>query len=307
MRPFEVRPDDLVHCESLLRVGSKSFSLAGKLLPKPIRDRATVLYAFCRVSDDTVDDDPHASARTIAAMRERLRLVYAGRPKNDPVDRAFSALLEDTTIPQALPEALFEGMQWDVDGRRYATLEELEAYAARVAGTVGAMMTLVMGRRGEEVLARACDLGVAMQLTNVARDIGEDARKGRIYAPLAWLDGEDVEAWLARPVASERWRGVVERLLAAADALYVRADHGIPLLPQGCRIAIRAARLVYADIGRAIRAQGCDSVTTRAFVSHRRKLWLVARSVAALWMRSPPLGAPPLPATAPLVAACEAS
>ena len=299
-------PADLAHCERLLRDGSKSFALASKMLPAGVRERATVLYAFCRVSDDRVDDDPDASQRTIDLLRERLDCAYAGDPKPDPVDRAFAALLADTPIPRELPGLLLEGMEWDVLGRRYETLDDLEAYAARVAGTVGAMMTLVMGERSAETLARACDLGVAMQLTNVARDVGEDARNGRLYLPTDWLAeaGIDSDAWLAHPLPSPALGGVVARLLGEAEALYRRADHGVPLLPGGCRIAIRAARLAYSDIGRVIAANGYDSVTTRAFVSKPRKLWLLARSSMARYRTSPPLGAPPLPATAALVAAC---
>ncbi len=185
MRPLDVAPADLEHCRALLRAGSKSFSTAGRLLPRPVRDRATVLYAFCRVADDEVDDDPRASVATIDGLRERLDRAYGGRPKEHPVDRALAGLLADTPVPRAIPHALLEGMEWDVAGRRYETLDDLRGYAHRVAGTVGEMMTLLMGTRGSDVLARAADLGVAMQLTNVARDVGEDARRGRVYLPLA--------------------------------------------------------------------------------------------------------------------------
>ena len=304
----DLREDDLARCYALLRAGSKTFSVAGRLLPRRVRDRATVLYAFCRVTDDRVDDDPLASQRTLDAMRERLDLAYAGRPADDPVDRAFAALLASVPIPRALPAALLEGMEWDLAGRRYQTLDDLHAYAARVAGTVGAMMTLVMGARGTEVLSRACDLGVAMQLTNVARDVGEDARRGRLYLPAAWMasEGLDPDAWLARPLPSEALGAVVKRLLDEANVLYLRADHGVPLLPRGCRIAIRAARLVYADIGRVVRAAEFDSVTRRAFVPAWRKAWLVVRALGAPWSSVSLLGAPPLEATRALVAACEA-
>lgn len=305
MRPFEVRPDDLAHCEALLRAGSKSFSVASRLLPPPIRERTTVLYAFCRVSDDRVDDDPLASQRTIDGLRRRLDEAFAGRASDDPVDRAFAALLQDTPIPPALPEALLEGMEWDVENRRYGCLEELQAYAARVAGTVGAMMTLLMGVREPNALARACDLGIAMQLTNVARDVGEDARRRRIYLPLDWLKGVDVEAWLERPSPTPEIKAVVRRLLDEADALYRRADRGIAMLPRECRVAIRAARLVYSDIGRTIAAADYDSVTRRAVVPRSRKLWLLLRASSAPWRTARPIDAPPLRAAEALVAAAR--
>jgi 15-cis-phytoene synthase len=306
MTPLDVAPEDLAHCTALMRAGSKTFSTASRLFPRGVRDRATILYAFCRVSDDRVDDDPFASQRTIDTLRARLDHAYAGRPENDPVDRALAALLESSAIPPALPHALLEGMEWDLTKRRYQTLEEVHAYAARVAGTVGAMMTLVMGARGSEVLARACDLGVAMQLTNVARDVGEDAARGRIYLPDVWMrrEGLDPDAWLRRPEPSEALAAVVKRLLEHADMLYWRADHGVALLPRSCRLAIRAARLIYADIGTSIAAAGFDSVTRRAVVPKWRKLWLLVRALGAPWESPVPLGEPPLEATRALVAAC---
>ncbi|MBS2011560.1 MAG: phytoene/squalene synthase family protein [Deltaproteobacteria bacterium] len=308
-RTLAVRADDLAHCQALLRAGSKSFSAASRLLPEGVRHRATVLYAFCRVADDRIDDDPAASRATLEAMRARLDRAYAGRPDDDPVDRALAALLEDTPIPRALPYALFEGMQWDLEGRRYETLEELYDYAARVAGTVGVMMTLVMGGRDEDVLARACDLGVAMQLTNVARDVGEDARRGRLYLPMAWMKraGIDPDAFLRHPEPSASLVIVVRDLLSHASALYERADHGIPLLPHDCRMAIRAARLVYSAIGDEIAAASYDSVTRRAVVPSWRKMLLVARSGAARWAKHEPLDTPALEATRCLVEACMAN
>ena len=194
--------------------------------------------------------------------------------------RAFSRVVQRFEIPRAIPDALVEGMEWDASGRTYETASDVRAYGVRVAGTVGLMMTLVMGKREPEVLARACDLGVAMQLTNIARDVGEDARRGRLYLPSEWLAeaGVDRDELLAAPAATEPVRAVVARLLAEADVLYGRADAGIAHLPADCRTSIRAARLVYAAIGDRIRRAGFDSVSQRAFVPLHRKLWLVLRA-----------------------------
>src|SRR5262249_50511407 len=140
------------------------------------------------------------------------------------------------------------------------------------------------------------DLGVAMQLTNVARDVGEDAGRGRIYLPLSWM--RDVrltpERWLAAPAPSAALAAVVDRLLVAASVLYARADDGIARLPWDCRVAIRAARLIYADLERPLRRARLDSVTRRATTGRARKLWLVARSVAALAPRQVNGPLPPL-------------
>jgi phytoene synthase len=306
--PAESSADaDFATCVELLREGSKSFAAASRLLPRRVRAPATVLYAFCRVADDLIDSDPSATQASVDALRERLRRVYAGRPDDDPVDRALAVVVERERVPIALPEALLEGLGWDAAGRRYETLEDLYAYAARVAGTVGAIMTVVMGSRSADVLARACDLGVAMQLTNIARDVGEDARLGRIYLPLAWMReaGVDPAGWLSRPVADAPTRAVVARLLGAAEALYAKADAGIAALPADCRVAIRAASLIYSDIGRSVARAGFDSVTRRAFVPSSRKLWLVVRAIGARFWRARAIDAPPLGPTQFLIAACE--
>jgi phytoene synthase len=143
------------------------------------------------------------------------------------------------------------------------------------------MMAVVMGMRDDDVVARACDLGVAMQLTNIARDVGEDARNGRLYLPRRWMrdEGIDPDEWLARPSFSRPLAAVVRRLLAHADELYQRADAGIACLPSLCRPGIRAARRLYAEIGHEVARRGFDSVSDRAVVPPGRKISLLARSV----------------------------
>lgn len=275
---------DQAACRRLMRGGSKSFFAASLLLPGRIRAPATALYAFCRRADDEIDlgTDPHEA---MAWLRRRLDGIYAGTPQDIDCDRALAAIVHANGIPRSLLDALLEGFLWDAEGRRYETLNELEAYAARVAGAVGAMMALVMQTSSPQAVARACELGVAMQLTNIARDVGEDARNGRLYLPRSWLvaAGIDPDAWLLNPVFDGRIGEVVERLLAAADALYLRAEHGIAALPRDCRPAIRAARLVYAEIGQQLRREGHDSIRRRTVVPRNRKLVLMARASAAAW------------------------
>jgi phytoene synthase len=247
-----------------------------------MRDAAIALYAFCRVADDAVDLGH--DARAVDALRGRLARVYAGSPADSPVDRAFARMVAAYDLPRALMDALLEGFAWDAEGRRYTTPSELSAYAARVAGAVGAMMTILMGERAPHVLARACDLGVAMQLTNIARDVGEDARNGRIYLPLAWLDEEGVDAreMLSRPRPSLGLARVVDRVLVRADGLYARANAGIGELPRDCRLAVLAASRIYGAIGAEVRRRGLDSITSRAVVSPARKLWLILEAVFAV-------------------------
>jgi len=275
-----IAPADMAHCREAIRTGSLSFHAASKLLPARVRDPALALYAFCRLADDAVDDTDD-KAPAVLGLRDRLDLVYEGRPRNTPADRAFAAVVEDFQMPRALPEALLEGLAWDAVGRRYDTLSGVLDYSARVAAAVGAMMCVLMRVRSADALARACDMGLAMQLTNIARDVGEDARAGRLYLPLHWLDEVKVTpvSFLADPRPTPQVRMLIRRLLAEADRLYTRSEAGVPALPLACRPGIYAARHVYAGIGTAVARGGYDSITRRARTNARQKLGWLALSV----------------------------
>ncbi len=302
-----IAPDDLHHCREAIRTGSLSFHAASKLLPAKVRDPALALYAFCRLADDAVDDSSD-KAPAVLGLRDRLDLVYEGRPRNAAADRAFAAVVQDFDMPRALPDALLEGLAWDAFGRQYQTMPDLLAYCARVASAVGAMMCVLMRVRDADALARACDLGLAMQLTNIARDIGEDARAGRLYLPLDWLVEADINpvAFLKSPAPHPALQPLTRRLLDQADHFYHRSEAGVPALPLTCRPGIFAARHVYAGIGGAVARQGYDSFSSRARTTGRQKLgWLglsVLRSaVSTVVPRSAILHAPAEPQVAFLV------
>ena len=309
MRPPELAPGDMAHCRAAIRTGSLSFHAASRMLPRAVRDPALALYAFCRLADDEVDEGD-AKARAVLRLSERLEAAYAGRPEDAPEDRAFAHIAHLYDMPRALPEALLEGLAWDAEGRRYETLSDLTAYSARVAAAVGAMMCVLMRRRDADVLARACDLGVAMQLTNIARDVGEDARAGRLYLPLEWLREAGLSAGdvAGAEAASPEMRRMVRRLLAEARRLYLRSEAGIAGLPRGARTGIFAARHIYAGIGTALARMGHDSVTARARTGRGTKTALLALSAARacgtlVMPRSAVLYAPALPECAFLVEA----
>lgn len=295
-----IDPKDLAHCRDVIRTGSLSFHAASKLLPTSVRDPALALYAFCRLADDEVDEGENKTS-AVLDLQKRLDLAYAGRPQNAPEDRAFAAVIDTFEMPRALPDALLEGLAWDAVERRYQSLSDVRTYSARVASAVGAMMCVLMRVRDADALARACDLGVAMQLTNIARDVGEDARAGRIYLPLDWLQeaGMDTDAFLNDPQATPDVRRMVKRLLAEARRLYIRSETGIGVLPVQARVGIFAARYIYAGIGAAVAQQGFDSVNHRGRTTGRRKLALIGKSVArvcgsVVLPRSPVLFAQPL-------------
>lgn len=300
---------DLDHCKDAIRQGSLSFHAASRLLPTHVRDPALALYAFCRLADDAVDDH-HEKPAAVLDLRDRLDLAYRGLPRNAPADRAFTAMIEAHDMPRALPEALIEGFAWDAMERQYDTLSDVRAYSARVAAAVGAMMTVLMGVRDADALSRACDLGVAMQLTNICRDVGEDAAEGRLYLPRAMMveEGLDPDAFLANPTTSEALSTVTRRLLAEAQRLYFRSEAGVAALPLSARPGIFAARHIYAGIGTEVIRAGFDNINHRAHTSKVQKLgWLslsVLRSgISTIMPRSAVLHASPLPETAFLVEA----
>jgi phytoene synthase len=276
-----LRRDDRLACRSWIRRHSKSFFLSSLLLPARVREASWALYAFCRRADDAVDELAAGGMARVDELRRRLERVYAGRADDDAIDRAFAAVVERHAIPRALPEALLAGMEMDARGARYDSDEELLVYCFRVAATVGLMMTRVMGASDDVAYLRAADLGVAMQLTNIARDVGEDERRGRVYLP----------ASLLASVAGDR-PAAVRAILTRADAHYRAADRGVPLLPADCRFAIASSRNIYSAIGAAIAKNGYDSLSQRAYVSLPRKLWLVARAIPARFATSGDAHAP---------------
>jgi phytoene synthase len=299
---------DIAACRAMLRGGSRSFDAAARLLPRSVRDPAIALYAFCRVADDTIDG-VGGDAGGLAWLRERLALVYAGEPDAQPADRALARIVAQFGIPRALPEALLDGFAWDAERRRYDDLAALRAYAVRVAGSVGAMMAMLMGVRDPARLAAAIDLGVAMQLTNIARDVGEDGRAGRLYLPLQWLNeaGIDPETFLAAPEPGPALARVVQRLLDTADEHYRRTRPGIARLPLGCRLGIGAASLLYAEIGREVARRGHDSVSGRAVVSGRRKIRVLATGLVGTALPLAPLSGAVVPEGSFLVDAVAAA
>ena len=284
-----------------IKAGSKSFALASALFGRRERRAAWRLYAWCRYCDDVVDGQVlgHGMCVQTAGAPERLaelrRLTVLALETEQPCPTEFQALREVArrhAIPAAQPLALLDGFAMDVQARRYETLEDVLAYAFHVAGVVGVMMAEVMGVRARPTLQRACDLGLAFQLTNIARDVIEDARNGRLYLPADWL----VEAGLtptAEAVADPSNRAAVatvtQRLLDQADIYYRSARDGLSYLPVRSAWAIASARGVYRGIGREVRRRGAAAWDRRAGVSSLGKLWLLARGAALAWAARLPL------------------
>lgn len=277
----------LDECRWMIQKGSKSFSLAARLFDPATRDAAFFLYGWCRYCDDQIDQ---ANGLSRDQMRARLEAVkaktvaaFSEAPQKEPVFTALQYIARRYAIPSHYALELIEGMAMDVGAVRYPTLKELLVYCYRVAGTVGLMMAHVMGLRDEAALRHAADLGIAMQLTNIARDIVEDASMGRIYLPLDWLaeaaiDGERIAA----PENRDRLATLARRLLDEAERYYRSGEDGLWYLSFRSACAVAAARSVYREIGTLLRRKGARAWDERTYVTGTRKIRVVLRGVAAL-------------------------
>jgi phytoene synthase len=262
-----------------LRTGSKSFWLASLLLGPRLRDDAAGLYAYCRRADDLIDLAPPGSAQQrLSELREELELVYAGATLHVPELRELQRLVFDKRIPRQYPEALLRGFQLDVEGKTYDTLSELYDYCWCVAGSVGAMMCHVLGVRRERAVAHGVHLGMAMQLTNICRDVAEDWQRGRLYLPTELLPGLPQRKGITELSAEQRaaCAAAVRQLLEHASTLYASGDRGLPYLAFRSRLAVATARRVYAAIGARLLEQQADLLAPRAFVPLPQKLVLAA-------------------------------
>lgn len=273
-------------CQAIIHHHSKSFSLASRLLPARCRADAVIAYAWCRRADDAVDQSA-AGAEAIEILRRELDDVYAMRSIDDPILSAFARVVHDRRIPRHYPDELINGMAMDVRGGRYERWEDLLLYAYRVAGVVGLLMCHVMGVSSDDALPMAASLGVAMQLTNIARDVAEDWRRGRCYLPAEFFSPAVRPA--INPRADEsipsgvlaETPAVVKRILSLADRYYAAGDQGLCYLSPRCGLAIRTARQVYSAIGRRIARNNYNVTAGRAIVSNREKVALAASAALA--------------------------
>lgn len=285
---------------------SKSFALASRLLAPRARDRVAAAYAWCRACDDAIDlNPPHTHDGVLDALQRELRSIYAGDAQSNPSAALFQTVVRDCAIPIDYPNELLEGLRMDASGRRYAETDDLLRYAFRVAGTVGLMMCHVLGVSDARALANAAHLGIAMQLTNIARDVAEDWQRGRLYLPGDLLGGDRfaaLERRLGEPLTADDAAAMapaVAELLRIADGYYASGDRGLPFLDWRASLSVRTARLVYADIGAEIRSRRHDILAGRAVVPGRRKarlaLLALGREIAAAparWRRGKAAVAP---------------
>ena len=269
-----------------IQKGSKSFAAAAGLFDPETRVDAELLYAWCRHCDDVIDGQELGHGHEVlseAEVQARLvelyaqtRAALAGKSVDHPVFKAFQRVALKRRIPERYALDLIDGFAMDVAGRRYETIEDTLDYCWHVAGVVGTMMAVVMGVTPENlpVLRRAQDLGLAFQLTNIARDIVEDAGNGRVYLPAAWLAEMGVpDDAVADPAHREAIGVLGRRLVAAAEPYYASARWGLRDLPTRSAWAIAMARGVYRQIGLEVSKLGPRAWDKRTVVSTPMKVW----------------------------------
>jgi phytoene synthase len=268
--------------------GSKSFYFATRFFPPQLARSAHAVYWFCRTTDDLVDEAPSAAEglQDLNSWEEAVRRMYRTGTANHPVLEAFHDAVQRHAIPPEYPLDLIAGVRMDLERVRYRTFADLRVFCYRVASTVGLMMSSVIGFRQPDLVDRglghAVDLGIAMQLTNILRDVGEDLSMDRVYLP-----AEDLAAFgyseddLHANRMNQPFRALMDFEIRRAREYYLRAEPGIRLLDPRGSFSVRVAADVYRQILDVIEQNRYDVFTRRAVVSSRRKYWLTARSLAA--------------------------
>lgn len=271
------------YSKTAIAKGSKSFSAAARLLDRRSRESAQMLYAWCRYCDDQIDSQqdgfaaiagPSTASSTLESLRFETRRALAGERVEHPAFIALQRVVEAHGIPDRYPNELLDGFAMDVEQHEYQRFEDTLLYCHRVAGVVGVMMAYVMGVRGGDALFRAADLGIAFQLTNIARDVMDDARMGRVYLPADWLEAAQVPP---EELQDTRHRSgvveVVERILAEADRYYDSSMEGLTSLRWRAAWGLATARQVYRDIGLLVLKRGVNAWDSRAVVGRGRKIY----------------------------------
>ncbi len=299
--------------EASIRKGSTSFALASRMFGRGLREDVWQLYAWCRHCDDVIDGQDHGGTsepvddqerrERLARLREETLAALNQRPVDDPAFVAFGRVAAKHHLPPVWALEMLDGFAMDVDGRRYDTVDEMLDYCWGVAGVVGVMMAAIMGApRSPDVLKRAQDLGLAFQITNICRDVREDAENGRVYLPretlrAAGLKGSPTEVLGA--VGNQQLYGQVRALLELAEDYYRSSRQGLRALPFRGALAVAVAREVYRHIGRRIVAEGPRAMRSRMRTRRRFLPYLVLRGagvalVSRLERLLPAMARPPL-------------
>ncbi|AMO72067.1 phytoene/squalene synthase family protein [Sphingorhabdus sp. M41] len=281
------RTNLVIHARTSIERGSKSFARASKLFAKQTRERAWLLYYWCRACDDLADGQDHGHGmstvhnpeKTIAAMRMMTARAHGGEQTGNPPFDAFGVVAQECHIPKYFADDMIDGFALDAHGWRPESEADLFQYCYHVAGAVGCMMAVVMGvsARDQEILDRACDLGLAFQLANIARDVAEDAQAGRCYLPKTWLAEARIDPdHIMDPARRDALILLINRLCDLAGEYEISARVGASSLPFRSRWAVLAAAGIYGDIAREIKKSDGASLDRRIYTGKGKKLgWIV--------------------------------
>lgn len=281
-----------------IREGSHSFHAAARLFDRRTRERAWLLYAWCRRCDDIADNqhmggelgDQSKAEQRLKSIRALTRRALEGLPTADPAFDALGLVAEEVGLTEEMAEAVIEGFALDANDWRPRTEADMMRYCYHVAGAVGVMMAVVMGvdPKDSDTLDRACDLGLAFQLSNIARDIVEDDAAGRCYLPEMWLVEQDIEPGQhTKPHHREELAEMAARLVDLVEKHEAAARVGAARLPFRSRWAVISAARIYGAIGRKVRARGTQAWNSRVYVPRYEKAWYGMRGFVSAVINRP--------------------
>jgi phytoene synthase len=274
-------PDE--YCRQKAARSGSSFYYSFLFLPPPRRRAITALYAFCREVDDVVDEsnDPEVARAKLAWWRGEVRAAYEGAPQH-PVARALAPVVAEYGLPEPHFQSVIDGMAMDLERSRYATFGELEAYCHNVAGVVGLMSAEIFGYTDPATRRYARDLGIAFQLTNIVRDVGEDARRGRVYLPQEDLArfGVPARAIVARE-GGEGFRALMAHEVGRARDWYDRALAALPPADRSAQRPGLVMAAIYRTLLDEIARDGYRVLDHRVGLTPLRKLWIAWKTARA--------------------------
>ena len=271
-------PDE--YCQQRAAASGSSFYYSFLFLPPKRRRAITALYAYCREVDDVVDEceDAQIAATKLAWWRLELERLYAGQPEH-PVTRALLPILSEFNLPQEQLLEIIDGMEMDLQQARYADFTALSLYCYRVASVVGLLAAEIFGSQDRQTQKYAHDLGMAFQLTNIIRDVGEDARRGRVYLPIDELQRFDVPvADILNARQTDNFRRLMEFQIERAEQYYAQAMAALPAIDRKAQRPGLVMAAIYRTLLEEIKRDGCQVLNQRTSLTPLRKLWIAWRT-----------------------------
>ena len=285
--------DAYAYCRNISKKHAKTFYLASRFLPQKQQKPIFAIYALLRTVDDVVDTAEERLeqglitreeiSRMLESWKSKLKACYAGQVENDPIMMAWHDTLKSYTIPIELPLDLMDGVAMDIEFKPFETFEELYVYCYKVASVVGLITAEIFGYSNKEALQHAIELGIAMQLTNILRDVGEDVNRGRIYLPLEDLRRFNYSSEeLMQKRMNSNFLELMKFQIERARSYYSSSDKGIPMLEQRSRFGVAISSVNYGNILTAIEENQYDVFSKRAY----RSFWQKISTLPAVWQKT---------------------